>query len=231
MTMTKRELDKPAFVIGLRGYDRQQVDDYIDRLRGIAAEAQERASAAEKRRDAAAAEVIRRARAAQANERERAAEVERRARMAKAELEASARATIGPRISQMFELAAEEAKELRAQAEAEGEQIRTSARREADDTREEARRELNEVGAEVERCRQQVADLKAEEEALVADVRRLQAALQTVADLIGNPPEALRDAGPQAGEESAGGEDAPESYSEPSREIVSVRDAVTQVGN
>jgi DNA repair exonuclease SbcCD ATPase subunit len=183
--MTKKALDKPEFVIGLRGYDRQQVDDYIDRLRGVAAEAEERARAAERRHDAAAADAIKRARAAEAHERERAAEAERRARAAQAELERKMHTTVGPRIAQIFDLAVEEANELRARAEAEAEAIRSSARGQIEEKCEERRRELDEIEAKCERGRRQLAQLEAKDEVLRADLRHLQAALQTVAGLIG----------------------------------------------
>lgn len=48
--MTKRELDKPEFLVGLRGDDRQQVDDYVDRLRAVASEAKEKVLLADLRR-------------------------------------------------------------------------------------------------------------------------------------------------------------------------------------
>jgi cell division septum initiation protein DivIVA len=44
--MTDRR-DRPEFATAIRGYDRLQVDVYIDRLREIAADAEERARAAE----------------------------------------------------------------------------------------------------------------------------------------------------------------------------------------
>jgi hypothetical protein len=188
--MTESELNKPEFVIGLRGYDRQQVDDYIDRLGGFAAEAEERARVAERRHDAAAADAIKRARAAEASERERAADAERRARAAQAELERRVHTTIGPRIAQIFELAVDEAKELRARAEVEADEISSSARNEVEEACALARRELNEIEAKCERGRREIAQLEAKEEVLVADLRQLQSALQTVASLIGNPEHA-----------------------------------------
>jgi DivIVA domain-containing protein len=44
--MTERR-DRPEFATSMRGYDRLQVDDYIDRLHDIAADAEDRARAAE----------------------------------------------------------------------------------------------------------------------------------------------------------------------------------------
>jgi chromosome segregation ATPase len=182
--MTKRELDKPEFLIGLRGYDRQQVDDYIDRLRAVASEAEERARSAE-RLDAAAADAIKRARVALVQERERAAESERRARAAQAELERKVHTTVGPRIAQILDLAVEEAKDLRARAEVEADEIRSSARSELEQTCVHARRELDGIEAKCECGRRQVAQLEAKEELLLADLRHLQSALQTVASVIG----------------------------------------------
>lgn len=91
--MTKRELDKPEFWIGLRGYDREQVDDYIDRLRALVSEAEDRARDAERRYDAAAADAIKLVRATEVQERRRAGEAER----GHGRLKASSSATRTPR--------------------------------------------------------------------------------------------------------------------------------------
>ena len=45
--MTDLDTRTPAFSIGIRGYDREQVDEYIDRLQGLLADAQARARDAE----------------------------------------------------------------------------------------------------------------------------------------------------------------------------------------
>jgi cell division septum initiation protein DivIVA len=182
--MTKRELDKPEFLIGLRGYDREQVDGYIDRLRALVSEAEDRARDAERRYDAAAADAIKLVRATEMQERRRAVEAERRARALEGELERDTHTSIAPRIAQIFELAVEEANDLRGRAEIEADEIRATARGEVEQACVQARRELDETNAKCERGRQQIAQLEAREEVLLTDLRHLQTAMQTVASLI-----------------------------------------------
>jgi chromosome segregation ATPase len=192
--MTKRELDKPEFLIGLRGYDREQVDDYTDRLRALVSEAEERARVAERRYDAAAADAIKLVRATEGQERRRAVEAERRAQALEGELERNTHTSVAPRIAQIFELAVDEANDLRARAEVEADQIRSTARGEVEHACVQARRELGEIESKCERGRQQIAQLEADEELLLADLRRLQSALQTVASVISkheDPPATL----------------------------------------
>lgn len=65
MSRMDESQELPAFAIGMRGYDRGQVDDYVDTLRGFLAEAQERVLAAEwalsQERARSAAEAVERA--------------------------------------------------------------------------------------------------------------------------------------------------------------------------
>jgi DivIVA domain-containing protein len=154
--------ERPEFATAIRGYDRLQVDDYIDRLAEIAADAEERARAAEE------------------------------------ELEFSRHATVGPRVGEIFDLAIEEAKELReraaAQAEttragarAEAEEILSSAEQEAADVEAQSRRQredvLAELAAERGRARSEVEELEGAKTALVGDLWRLQDALAAAAEL------------------------------------------------
>ena len=182
--MTKKELDKPEFLIGLRGYDREQVDDYVDRLRVLVSEAEERAQAAERRYDAAAADAIKLLRATEGQERRRAVEAEQRAQALEGELERNTHTSVAPRIAQIFELAVDEANDLRARAEVEADQIRSTGRAEVEHACVQARRELGEIESKCERGRKQIAQLEANEEVLLTDLHRLQSALQTVASVI-----------------------------------------------
>lgn len=112
--MTERP-ERPEFATAIRGYDKLQVDDYIDRMIEITADAEERAGTAE------------------------------------AELEFSRHTTVGPRVGQIFELAVQEAQDLRERVGQEAEQTRTRARREADETTAHARKAASETEAEAER--------------------------------------------------------------------------------
>ena len=49
--MTDLDKHNPQFTLAMRGYDRLQVDDYIDRLRSLVADAEERARTAESELD------------------------------------------------------------------------------------------------------------------------------------------------------------------------------------
>jgi DivIVA domain-containing protein len=153
--MTERP-ERPEFATAIRGYDKLQVDDYIDRLIEITADAEERAGSAE------------------------------------AELEFSRHTTIGPRVGQIFDLAVQEAQELRERVGEEAEQTRTRTRREADETIARARKAASETGAEAERkARETIAQAEATREkvmreveaigeqkaSLVADLERLQKVL------------------------------------------------------
>jgi cell division septum initiation protein DivIVA len=135
------DLDKthPEFTISIRGYDRIQVDDYIQRLSVLLAEATERARAAE------------------------------------SELEFSRHMTVGPRVSQIFELAVAEAKELRARVEEEERTRLETARQQAEEIIETARRAADEVAAESQRQYDaMVAKMDAEREVATAVVNRLE---------------------------------------------------------
>ena len=83
--------DRPEFATAIRGYDRPQVDDYIDRMLHLVAEAEDRARAAE------------------------------------SELEFSRHSTVGPRVTEIFELAIAEAKEIQGKTSTDCERARTDA--------------------------------------------------------------------------------------------------------
>jgi cell division septum initiation protein DivIVA len=88
---------QPEFTAAIRGYDRLQVDEYVERLLQLLAEA------------------------------------EQRARDAEDDLEFSRHATVGPRVSQIFDLAVAEAQDVR-------ERVNTEAEAQLADAREHAER-------------------------------------------------------------------------------------------
>ncbi len=166
--------DRPEFTTAIRGYDRPQVDDYIERMLGLVAEAEERARAAE------------------------------------SELEFSRHSTVGPRVTEIFELAIAEAKEIRDKTRAECEQTWIEARADAErlvgkatdeaaEVRERSDREREEALAELEverrRAENDVTRLAGTKETMLAELRRLQEALAAAAGLgeavtVSEPPEA-----------------------------------------
>jgi DivIVA domain-containing protein len=135
--MTERPY-RPEFAISMRGYDRLQVDDYVDRLVDIAADAEDRA------------------------------------RVAESELEFSRHTTVGPRVSQILELAVEEGKELRERVAAEADRRRDEARAEADAIVTGARESAGLTRDEAERTREEIlADADARRREVLAEVERL----------------------------------------------------------
>jgi colicin import membrane protein len=154
--------DRPEFTTALRGYDRLQVDEYVDRLHQLVTDAEERARAAE------------------------------------AELEFSRHTNVGPRVTEIFDLAVAEAKELREKTSTECEQSRGAAAQEArrtvknanaeaSDIVENAERERDEVLTKLEAERSQaqfeVERLGESKQQLVEHLRRLQQAVGAAADL------------------------------------------------
>ena len=153
--MTERP-ERPEFATAIRGYDRLQVDDYIDRLLAITADAEERG------------------------------------RTAEAELEFSRHTTIGPRVGQIFDLAVQEAQDLRERVGKEAEETRTRSRREADAVIARARKGAEAIETEAKRVGRErivraesardkalaeVEELTEKKEALVGDLERLQEVL------------------------------------------------------
>jgi len=164
--MTAINPERPEFTAAIRGYDRPQVDDYIDRMLNLVAEAEDRARAAE------------------------------------SELEFSRHSTVGPRVTEIFELAIAEAKDVQskttaecqriwADARAEAERIVTKARDEASEIRQESERERERVAAELEAERQsaarEVERLGDAKNTMLAELRRLQEALAAAAGLGEDP--------------------------------------------
>src|SRR2546423_12282393 len=101
MTMTERTATFPEFAIVLRGYDRIQVDDYIDKLDDMVAEARSRVEQAELRAEQA--------------ERESMTLRQRTRRLEEAQTSAPPRdaGDLGARVAKVLELADHEADELR----------------------------------------------------------------------------------------------------------------------
>jgi hypothetical protein len=150
MSAIKKE--RPQFAVAIRGYDRLQVDEYINRLTELVAEAEERA------------------------------------REAEADLEYSRHTSVGPRVSQIFELAVEEVRELREQAADEVERMRAGAQDEAErilvGVRSQAEHLQAELDAEFERSREELDELEARKEGAIRELRRLQEALSAAAGLV-----------------------------------------------
>ena len=144
--------ERPQFAVAIRGYDRLQVDEYINRLTEMVAEA------------------------------------EHRAREAESDLEYSRHTSVGPRVSQIFELAVEEVRELREQAAEEVEQLRAGAQAEAEQilvrVRSQAEQVQAEFNAELERAREELDELEARKQEAVHELRRLQEALSAAAGLV-----------------------------------------------
>jgi DivIVA domain-containing protein len=130
--------EQPRFATSMRGYDKLQVDDYVERLRDIVTDAEERA------------------------------------RLAESELEFSRHATVGPRVSQILDLAVEEAKELRERVDAEVERTRSHARAQCDEIVARARDTGAQIRTEAESARSEIlADADAKRLAVLAEVERL----------------------------------------------------------
>jgi hypothetical protein len=156
--------ERPQFAIAIRGYDRLQVDEYIDRLTEMVAEA------------------------------------EQRARQAESDLEHSRHLSVGPRVTEIFELAVEEVRDLREQAAEDVEEMRAAAQSEADQIIVRARDRAEEVKAEIEAYRSRVevelAELDAYKEESIRELRRLQDALGAAAGLVTLAADAAEDGEP-----------------------------------
>jgi cell division septum initiation protein DivIVA len=157
---------RPEFTTGLRGYDRLQVDDYIEQLHGLVTEAEERARAAEE------------------------------------DLEYSQHTATGPRISEILELAVEEARELRERAAADSAQTLGTAHAEAEQLVGAARTKAAEVEAQIEHDREQAVreiaarhaqaesrlnELAGRKASLLADLNHLREALAAAVALADQP--------------------------------------------
>jgi DivIVA domain-containing protein len=136
--MSDHPEEQPRFATSMRGYDKLQVDDYVERLRDIATDAEERA------------------------------------RLAEAELEFSRHATVGPRVSQILDLAVDEAKELRERVDAEVELTRSQSRAQCEEMLVRARDTGAQIQSAAESARTEIlADADAKRLAVLAEVERL----------------------------------------------------------
>jgi cell division septum initiation protein DivIVA len=127
------------------------------------------------------------------------AELEERARAAESQLGMGAPATIGPRVTQIFDLALAEAAELRERVQAEADalladadrrrdEIVAGAERDAESIRVQVHAQREEARAELEREHElasaQVVALERRKGKLVDELRRLQVALGSAADSV-----------------------------------------------
>jgi cell division septum initiation protein DivIVA len=169
---------RPEFTTSIRGYDRFQVDDYIERLRDLVAEAEQRA---------------------------RVAESELEFRDAESELELNRHASVGPRVSEILDLAVAESKELRERIKQKSDKLFARARRQAEDIvesaqaealqmREQAERECKDLLAtrdtEREHAHAEIVELQRRQALLLGNLRQLQDELGAAVDLIPDQPEA-----------------------------------------
>jgi cell division septum initiation protein DivIVA len=128
------------------------------------------------------------------------AEAEDRGRAAESELEFSRHSTVGPRVTEIFELAIAEAKELRSKAITDCDRARTDARAEVDRLvsgaredasaiKEQAQRDredvLTELAAERRRREEEIERLDETKGTMLAELRRLQEALAAAAGIYG----------------------------------------------
>jgi cell division septum initiation protein DivIVA len=167
------DLDKsqPEFTAAIRGYDRVQVDEYVERLHRLVAEA------------------------------------EQRARSAEDDLEFSRHATVGPRVSQIFDLAVAESQELRQRVQAEADELLDGARDNAERTRSAAREADLEMRAHTENERrdlvsemdrqhaaahQQLLVLEARRTQLMGELKRVHRALGAAAGIAGEDADTER---------------------------------------
>jgi cell division septum initiation protein DivIVA len=167
------DLDKsqPEFTAAIRGYDRVQVDEYVERLHRLVAEA------------------------------------EQRARSAEDDLEFSRHATVGPRVSQIFDLAVAESQELRQRVQAEADELLDGARDNAERVRSAAREADLEMRAHTENERrdlvsemdrqhaaahQQLLVLEARRTQLMGELKRVHRALGAAAGIAGEDADTER---------------------------------------
>lgn len=176
--MTDLDTRRPEFTTALRGYDRMQVDDYIDRLQNLVAQAEDR--------------------------------------MRDAELgEPDVRTEVGPRLTQIFELATEEAREVRVEARQEATETLDGAREQAEALVEEAEHsaakrteraaekhaaQLDDYAEERAGLEKELSELETHKRAVVAEIVRLR-------DALGAAPGIAPGEAPAPALEPAGAED------------------------
>ena len=160
--MTALEPRNPEFTVGLRGYDRTQVDRYIEYLQGLVDEADQRA------RDAQTDYIF-----------DEHAAIGPRVAEIFALAEAEAR--------ELRERVATEATQLVSEARTEAEAIVDAAERSARAVSERTRHDhaelLDELEAERDRIRDEVAELEQRETEAIGQLNRLREALAEVAGL------------------------------------------------
>ena len=165
MAELNTEIRAPKFTVGLRGYDRTQVDEYIDYLQRLVATAQERA------REAATEYVF-----------DQHAAIGPRIAEIFALAEAEAR--------ELREQVTTEATGLVAEARTEAKAIIDAAERAARETNERAQRDHEEILAEFERDRERIRDeaavLEVRKAEAVGQLNRLRAALGEAAGVSGD---------------------------------------------
>lgn len=156
--MSITETDTPEFTVAMRGYDRLQVSDYIERLRDYAAELEDRVARAETR----------------------AAEADR------ALGEANTPAALAPRLERILALAEEEAAETRRAAHEDADDARRAAREEAASMLASARAESDALlAAAHRRCEvaaERLEDLDRRRRSVLDDLRSLAAGAADLAD-------------------------------------------------
>jgi cell division septum initiation protein DivIVA len=136
-----------------------------------------------------------------------AADAEERGRAAEEELEFSRHTTVGPRVGQIFELAVEEAKDLRRKVAAEAEATRGAARSEASEMVVRANEEARETRAQTQREREEtLADIETERRRAHAEVQRLEGAKRVLLGDLGRLQEALAAAAGVVQPEAPGGD-------------------------
>jgi len=175
--MSDLTTDRPEFTTSIRGYDRLQVDDYIGWLHNLVTYAEQRA---------------------------REAESELELREAESELDFSRHADVGPRVSEILDLAVAESAELRERIKQQADTLLSKARREAEDIVESAHAQaaetrqqsqclhkdvLTKLDAERERARREIVELQRRQTELLGDLRELQEAVGAAVDLIPDQPD------------------------------------------
>ena len=150
--MSDHPEQQPKFATTMRGYDRLQVDDYVRQVEDHVT------------------------RLGQAT-----ADAEERARLAESELESRGHATVGARVTQILDLAEEEAKELRERANAEAELTRSQARSQCEEMIARARAGVRELLNDAEIVRRDIlAGADAKRLAVEAEVERLTRSRDTL---------------------------------------------------
>jgi cell division septum initiation protein DivIVA len=164
--MTDLDTRHPEFTVALRGYDRLQVDEYIERLQKLLSEAEDRVADAESNPDSSSHATIG----------PRLAEIFELAGAEARELRSSAE---------------QESKKRVAGAKAYAKEIISEARDNARMTSEQAATEyetmLTEYEQERDRIRGEVAELEQHRAAILGELRRLHNALGSAFDLVDAP--------------------------------------------